>query len=174
MPRFDLFYLPDYLFVGVQFFRGCLFTWEFCDIIELYGRMPRTKTTAQMLAELDALYALGYRGHVDFVDDNLIGNKTAVKAFRPYLIEWQRAHGHPFHFSTEASLNLTDDPALLDLMALAGFYLVFVGIERPPRSRRASGSIPALRSPGRRKTGHRRCARRSEARSSRRPAELCS
>lgn len=131
VPRFDLLHLPDYLFVGVQFSRGCPFTCEFCDIIELYGRVPRTKTAAQMLAELDALYALGYRGHVDFVDDNLIGNKKAVKAFLPHLIEWQRAHGHPFHFSTEASLNLADDSALLDQMAEAGFYLVFVGIESP-------------------------------------------
>lgn len=131
VPRFDLLNLPDYLFVGVQFSRGCPFTCEFCDIIELYGRVPRTKTAPQMLAELDALHALGYRGHVDFVDDNLIGNKKAVKAFLPHLIEWQRVHGHPFHFSTEASLNLADDPALLDLMAQAGFFLVFVGIESP-------------------------------------------
>lgn len=131
VPRFDLLHLPDYLFVGVQFSRGCPFTCEFCDIIELYGRVPRTKTTEQMLAELDALYALGYRGHVDFVDDNLIGNKKAVKAFLPHLIAWQQAHGHPFHFSTEASLNLADDSALLDQMAAAGFYLVFVGIESP-------------------------------------------
>lgn len=131
VPRFDLLRFEDYLYLGVQYSRGCPFTCEFCDIIELYGRVPRTKTTAQMLAELEALYALGYRGHVDFVDDNLIGNKKAVKAFLPHLIEWQRTHGHPFHFSTEASLNLADDSALLDLMAQAGFYLVFVGIESP-------------------------------------------
>ena len=74
-----------YLYIGVQFSRGCPFTCEFCDIIELYGRVPRAKTNAQMLAELDALYRLGYRGHVDFVDDNLIGNKKAVKAFLPEL-----------------------------------------------------------------------------------------
>ena len=75
VPRFDLLKFRDYLFVGVQFSRGCPFTCEFCDIIELYGRVPRAKTAPQMLAELDALYALGYRGHVDFVDDNLIGNQ---------------------------------------------------------------------------------------------------
>ena len=79
IPRFDLLKFEDYLFVGVQFSRGCPFTCEFCDIIELYGRIPRTKTAPQMLAELDTLYALGYRGHVDFVDDNLIGNKKAVR-----------------------------------------------------------------------------------------------
>ena len=83
IPRFDLLKFDDYLHVGVQFSRGCPFTCEFCDIIELYGRVPRAKTNAQMLAELDELYRLGYRGHVDFVDDNLIGNKKAVKAFLP-------------------------------------------------------------------------------------------
>ena len=83
IPRFDLLKFDHYLYIGVQFSRGCPFTCEFCDIIELYGRVPRTKTNAQMLAELDALYRLGYRGHVDFVDDNLIGNKKAVKAFLP-------------------------------------------------------------------------------------------
>ena len=79
-PRFDLLKTEHYLYIGVQFSRGCPFTCEFCDIIELYGRVPRAKTNAQMLHELDTLYRLGYRGHVDFVDDNLIGNKKAVKA----------------------------------------------------------------------------------------------
>ncbi|MEP9355866.1 B12-binding domain-containing radical SAM protein [Xanthobacter sp. KR7-65] len=131
VPRFDLITFSDYLFVGVQFSRGCPFTCEFCDIIELYGRVPRAKATDQMLAELDALHTLGYRGHVDFVDDNLIGNKKAVKAFLPHLIAWQKARGHPFHFSTEASLNLADDAELLRLLSEAGFFLVFVGIESP-------------------------------------------
>ena len=75
----------------MQFSRGCPFTCEFCDIIELYGRSPRTKTHEQMLAELDALYKLGYRGHVDFVDDNLIGNKKAIKAFLPVAGKVDRA-----------------------------------------------------------------------------------
>jgi radical SAM superfamily enzyme YgiQ (UPF0313 family) len=88
IPRFDLLKFDQYLYVGVQFSRGCPFTCEFCDIIELYGRVPRAKTNAQMLAELEALYQLGYRGHVDFVDDNLIGNKKAVKAFLPELAQW--------------------------------------------------------------------------------------
>jgi radical SAM superfamily enzyme YgiQ (UPF0313 family) len=131
IPRFDLLNFDDYLHIGVQFSRGCPFTCEFCDIIELYGRVPRTKTTPQMLAELDALYGLGYRGHVDFVDDNLIGNKKAVKAFLPELARWLEAHGHPFEFTTEASLNLADDPELLRLMAAANFSGVFVGIESP-------------------------------------------
>ena len=80
VPRFDLLKFQDYIYLGVQYSRGCPFTCEFCDIIELYGRVPRTKTTSQMLAELDALYDMGYRGHLDFVDDNFIGNKKALKA----------------------------------------------------------------------------------------------
>jgi radical SAM superfamily enzyme YgiQ (UPF0313 family) len=131
IPRFDLLQLDDYVWVNVQFSRGCPFTCEFCDIIELYGRAPRTKTTPQMLAELDRLFELGYRGHVDFVDDNLIGNKKAIKLFLPHLREWQERHGFPFQFSTEASLNLADDHELLMMMRRANFFTVFVGIETP-------------------------------------------
>ena len=131
IPRFELIKFSDYLQVSVQYSRGCPFTCEFCDIIELYGRVPRTKTNDQMLAELDRLYALGYRGHIDFVDDNLIGNKRAVKKFLPALHQWQRQHRCPFRFSTEASINLADDPELLDMMRHANFFAVFVGIESP-------------------------------------------
>ena len=131
IPRFDLLDFRDYLWVNVQFSRGCPFTCEFCDIIELYGRAPRTKTAPQMLAELDRLLELGYRGHVDFVDDNLIGNKKAVKAFLPHLQAWQERNGFPFKFSTEASLNLADDPELLRLMRRCNFFALFVGIETP-------------------------------------------
>ena len=131
IPRFDLLKFDDYLHIGVQFSRGCPFTCEFCDIIELYGRVPRAKTNAQMLAELDELYRLGYRGHVDFVDDNLIGNKKAVKAFLPELAKWLEAHDYPFEFTTEASLNLADDAELLRLLNRANFVGVFVGIESP-------------------------------------------
>jgi Domain of unknown function (DUF4070)/Radical SAM superfamily len=131
IPRFDLLNFENYLHIGVQFSRGCPFTCEFCDIIELYGRVPRTKTTAQMLAELDRLYELGYRGHVDFVDDNLIGNKKAVKAFLPHLKTWLEQHDYPFEFSTEASLNLSDDEELLVRMRDANFFAIFIGIESP-------------------------------------------
>ncbi|MGA3309240.1 MAG: radical SAM protein [Xanthobacteraceae bacterium] len=131
IPRFDLLKFDDYLQIGVQFSRGCPFTCEFCDIIELYGRMPRAKSSAQMLAELDELYRLGYRGHVDFVDDNLIGNKKAVKAFLPELAKWLEARDYPFEFTTEASINLADDHELLMLMNQANFVGVFVGIESP-------------------------------------------
>ena len=131
IPRFDLIKFERYLYVGVQYSRGCPFTCEFCDIIELYGRLPRTKTTPQILAELDRLYALGWRGHVDFVDDNLIGNKKALKQFLPSLKVWQEEHDYPFEFSTEASVNLSDDDTLLHMMRDAGFFAVFVGIESP-------------------------------------------
>jgi radical SAM superfamily enzyme YgiQ (UPF0313 family) len=131
IPRFDLLKFDDYLHIGVQFSRGCPFTCEFCDIIELYGRVPRAKSNAQMLAELEELYRIGYRGYVDFVDDNLIGNKKAVKAFLPELENWLEAHDHPFRFTTEASLNLADDAEFLMLMNRANFVGVFVGIESP-------------------------------------------
>jgi radical SAM superfamily enzyme YgiQ (UPF0313 family) len=131
IPRFDLLKFKHYLYIGVQFSRGCPFTCEFCDIIELYGRVPRAKTNAQMLDELEALYRLGYRGHVDFVDDNLIGNKKAVKAFLPALANWLEARDYPFKFTTEASLNLADDAEFLVLMNRANFVGVFVGIESP-------------------------------------------
>lgn len=131
LPRFDLLKLNHYLHVGIQFSRGCPFSCEFCDIIELYGRVPRTKTNAQVIAELDALYALGYRGHVDFVDDNLIGNKKALKTFLPYLKHWQKANNFPFEFSTEASINLADDPELLRSLSDTNFFAIFVGIESP-------------------------------------------
>ena len=131
IPRFDLLKFDDYLHIGVQFSRGCPFTCEFCDIIELYGRVPRAKANAQMLAELDELYRLGYRGHVDFVDDNLIGNKKAVKIFLPELAKWLEARDYPFELTTEASINLADDSELLMLLNKANFVGVFVGIESP-------------------------------------------
>lgn len=130
-PRFDLLKLDRYLFPGVQFARGCPFLCEFCDIIELFGRVPRLKKPEQLLMELEALYQLGHRGLVDVVDDNFIGNKRDVKKFLPLLIEWQQQHGYPFEFATEASINLADDDELLGLMQQANFATIFVGIESP-------------------------------------------
>jgi uncharacterized radical SAM superfamily protein len=130
-PRFDLLKFEHYMHIAVQYSRGCPFTCEFCDIIELYGRVPRTKTAEQMLAELETLYQLGYRGHVDFVDDNLIGNKKSLKAFLPHLVKWLEERDYPFEFSTEASLNLSDDAELLETLKKANFFLIFVGIESP-------------------------------------------
>ena len=131
IPRFDLINFKHYLYVGVQFSRGCPFNCEFCDIIELYGRVPRSKTNDQMLAELQYLYDAGYRGHVDFVDDNLIGNKKALKRFLPALTAWQKERKFPFEFSTEASMNLADDTELLGMLKAANFFAIFVGIESP-------------------------------------------
>ena len=131
VPRFDLLKLDRYLHVGVQWCRGCPFTCEFCDVIELFGRVPRTKSNEQLLRELEALYRLGYRGHVDLVDDNFIGNKKEVKRILAALEPWLDEHGWPFEFTTEASINLADDPELLRLMQRAGFFAVFVGLESP-------------------------------------------
>ena len=131
MPRYDLINFDDYLFIGVQYSRGCPFTCEFCDIIELYGRVPRTKTNDQILAELQALYDQGYRGHVDFVDDNFIGNKKNLRTLLPRLKTWLEEHDYPFEFSTEASVNIADDDQLLQAMKDTNFFGIFVGIESP-------------------------------------------
>ena len=131
MPRYDLINFDDYLFIGVQYSRGCPFTCEFCDIIELYGRVPRTKTNDQILAELQALYDQGYRGHVDFVDDNFIGNKKNLRTLLPRLKTWLEQHDYPFEFSTEASVNIADDDQLLQAMKDTNFFGIFVGIESP-------------------------------------------
>jgi radical SAM superfamily enzyme YgiQ (UPF0313 family) len=129
VPRYDLLELKNYLMIGVQFCRGCPFDCEFCDIIELYGRIPRTKTPQQVVAELDTLYRLGHRGHVDFVDDNFIGHKGKAKEILRAVKVWSEDHGHPFFFSTEASINLADDDELLGLMRDLDFRYVFIGIE---------------------------------------------
>ncbi len=131
VPRFDLLEPRHYHQMCVQYSRGCPFTCEFCDIIVMYGRKPRTKTAAQMTAELEAILATGFSGDVFFVDDNFIGNKKAVKQMLPELADWRRRTRAPLEFYTEASINLADDDRLVDLMTEAGFTSVFVGIESP-------------------------------------------
>ena len=131
VPRFDLIRFKDYLHVGIQYSRGCPFNCEFCDIIKLYGRKPRTKTPEQIINELQYLYNIGYRGHIDFVDDNFIGNKRDVKKVLAAINEWSIANNHPFYFSTEASINLANDEDLLELMRDVDFRFVFIGIETP-------------------------------------------
>lgn len=131
IPRFDLLDLDAYLAITLQFSRGCPFQCEFCDIITLYGRKPRTKTPEQMLAEFDALYATGWHRLVFVVDDNFIGNKRNAKVFLRALIPWMQAHDYPFILLTEASLNLAEDDEMIDLMVQAGFTMVFMGIETP-------------------------------------------
>ncbi len=131
IPRFDLLDLEAYSDMAVQFSRGCPFQCEFCDIIVLYGRKPRTKTPAQMLAELQVLYDLGWRRAIFMVDDNFIGNKRNVKLLLRELGPWMAQRGYPFRFSTEASVDLAQDQELLDLMIAANFSAVFLGIETP-------------------------------------------
>lgn len=131
IPRFDLLELDAYDSMSVQFSRGCPFQCEFCDIIVLYGRKPRTKTPAQLLAELDALYQLGWRRSIFMVDDNFIGNKRNVKLLLQELKIWQNEHQYPFQFNTEASVDLAQDPDLMRLMVECNFNAVFLGIETP-------------------------------------------
>jgi len=131
MPRFDFLKRDEYLMMAIQFSRGCPFNCEFCDIISLYGRKPRTKDPSQTIAELQYLYDLGWRGSVLVVDDNFIGNQRNVKLLLRELIPWMQERKYPFTFLTEASMNLAEDVELLDLMAQAGFYGVFLGIETP-------------------------------------------
>lgn len=130
-PDFTLADLKSYSAMSVQYSRGCPFSCEFCDIIEIYGRVPRTKSNQQILAELDALLALGWRGTVFIVDDNFIGNKKNVRQLMPALADWQKKHNYPFSLLTEASVNLADDDELLFHMREAGFRRVFLGIETP-------------------------------------------
>jgi radical SAM superfamily enzyme YgiQ (UPF0313 family) len=130
-PRWELLQLRRYATMAIQFSRGCPYDCEFCNITALFGRRPRIKTAQQIISELDALYALGWRGGVFFVDDNFIGNRKALKQeVLPALIEWRQDKvGLPFN--TEVSINLADDEELMDLMVKAGFNTVFVGIETP-------------------------------------------
>jgi radical SAM superfamily enzyme YgiQ (UPF0313 family) len=131
VPDFDLVDMHQYSAMNIQYSRGCPFQCEFCDIIEIYGRVPRTKSNEQMMAELDALKDSGWRGLVFIVDDNFIGNKKNVRLFMPDLIEWSRQNEFPFSYITEASVNLAEDDALLQMMEDAGFRRVFLGIETP-------------------------------------------
>jgi len=131
VPRWDLVDLDAYASMPVQFSRGCPYDCEFCDVTALFGHRPRVKSASQIVAELDGLYGLGWRGPVFFVDDNLIGNRKSLKTeLLPALLEWKRSRrGMPFH--TQASINLADDEGLMRMMARAGFGTVFVGIETP-------------------------------------------
>ncbi|MGA2291912.1 B12-binding domain-containing radical SAM protein [Bradyrhizobium sp.] len=133
IPRFDLLRMERYLMLSVQFARGCPFQCEFCDIITIYGRKPRTKTSDQLLRELDALLALGWRNRIFIVDDNFVGNRKRALELVQRLQEWQGQHGTPFTFKTEASLDLAQHPVLIDAMVKANFWSVFVGIETPSR-----------------------------------------
>jgi radical SAM superfamily enzyme YgiQ (UPF0313 family) len=130
-PRFDLLKLGKYASMGVQFSRGCPFQCEFCDIITIYGRKPRTKRPSQLLAELDRLYELGWREEVFIVDDNFIGNHKLALELARELEAWQKAHDYPMLFYTEASIDLAQKLKLIEAMVKANFFYVFIGIESP-------------------------------------------
>jgi radical SAM superfamily enzyme YgiQ (UPF0313 family) len=131
MPRYNLLWMNQYLHMAIQLSRGCPFQCEFCDIPELFGRVPRYKTEERVIRELDELYRWGWWGDVFWVDDNFIGNKKSAKEILPSIAAWQKAHGKPFHFYTQTSVNLAGDEELLSSMVKAGFYSVFLGIETP-------------------------------------------
>ncbi len=131
IPMWELMDMEHYSSMCIQYSRGCPFNCDFCNITAMLGHRPRCKTPHQIIAELDTLYELGWRGNVFFVDDNFIGNKRNLKAeVLPALIEW-RKDKRGFSFQTEASINMADDPLLMDLMAQAGFERIFIGIETP-------------------------------------------
>ena len=134
LPDLSLIKMHRYSTMAVQYSRGCPFNCEFCDIIEIYGRRPRTKAVAQVLAELDQLREAGWREAVFIVDDNFIGNKARAKELCAALAQWRSQYKTSFDFNTEASLNLADDPELMQLMKDAGFVSVFLGIETPDES----------------------------------------
>ena len=131
LPDISLINLNYYSAMAIQYSRGCPFNCEFCDIIEIYGRKPRTKSPAQVIAELEQLRERKWRGSVFIVDDNFIGNKKMVKEMLPELAGWNNRLSHPFTFYTEASMNLSDDLELLQMMKNARFTRVFLGIETP-------------------------------------------
>ncbi|MFH1965326.1 MAG: DUF4070 domain-containing protein [Acidobacteriota bacterium] len=131
LPRWDLIRPQDYQTLMVQYSRGCPFNCEFCDITNLFGRVPRVKSSEQLLSELEAVYSLGWRGQLFFVDDNFIGNKREVRKVLKDLVVWTEERGHPFNLLTEASVNLADDDELIELMVRSGFDSVFVGLETP-------------------------------------------
>ena len=117
--------------MALQFSRGCPFNCEFCDIVQMFGRVPRTKSPAQFMREVEDLYATGYRGRLFIVDDNFIANRKTVKEMLSLLAVWQEEHNYPYLLFTEASIDLAKDDELLDLMTRSGFTSVFVGIESP-------------------------------------------
>jgi radical SAM superfamily enzyme YgiQ (UPF0313 family) len=132
VPMWSLIKKSKYSAMNIQYSRGCPFNCEFCDIVILNGRVPRTKTSDQVIAELEALYKSGWRESILVVDDNFIGNKNKLKEeILPAITAWGEKHGFPYTFQTETSVNLADDEELMNMMVEAGFNKVFVGIESP-------------------------------------------
>ncbi len=132
IPLWELIDMKQYASMCIQYSRGCPFKCEFCNVTTLFGHKMRKKTKDQIIAELEGLYSLGWRGGVFIVDDNFIGNKVELKKLvLPAMIDWMEKRNNPFSFATQASINLSDDEELMKLMVRAGFDLVFIGIETP-------------------------------------------
>jgi len=147
VPRWDLIDFRDYATMSVQFCRGCPFDCEFCDVIVMNGRAPRTKQPGQLIAELEALRLAGWRRTVFLVDDNFVGNKRRVRELLEQLVAWRHRTGTRMDFVTEASVDLAEHPRLLQLMCEAGFKRVFIGIETPdPENLRACHKLQNVRS----------------------------
>jgi len=132
IPLWELIDMKRYAQMGIQYSRGCPFNCEFCDVTVLYGRKPRVKDAEQILAELENLYISGWKGSICFLDDNFIGNKRKLKEeILPAIINWQEKRGRPFYFFTQASIDLSDDDELIELMVRASFFAVLIGFETP-------------------------------------------
>jgi len=146
-PAYEMIQLREYFIANMQFSSGCPYSCEFCDIPALYGRNPRLKTPAQVLAELDLIAAAGATS-VYFVDDNFIGNQKAALELLPHLVEWQTRHRYPLRFACEATLNIAKNERVLELMREAGFITIFCGIETPePDALHAMSKDQNLRMP---------------------------
>jgi radical SAM superfamily enzyme YgiQ (UPF0313 family) len=129
-PLWSMVKMKNYASMCIQYSRGCPFGCDFCDVTELFGNRMRLKDTSQIIAELDALYSIGWKGAIFMVDDNFIGNKRELKnKLLPAMISWQKAHKHPFNFNTQVSINVADDEELMNMLSEAGFDTVFIGIE---------------------------------------------
>ena len=130
-PLWSLINPKDYACLLMQFGRGCPHKCSFCNVAAINGRIPRSKSPAQFLGELNAIYLLGYRGPIMLADDNFIGNKKAARAMLRELLKWQQDREYPFDFTAEADITLADDQILMDMMVVAGFKKVFLGLETP-------------------------------------------
>jgi radical SAM superfamily enzyme YgiQ (UPF0313 family) len=133
VPRFDLLRFDQYQKLSIQITRGCPYLCEFCSVPEKAGRLPRLKTPTQVTRELQALYDLGYRGHIKCAEDNLIGNTKLIKDVLAAMVDWQVAHDYPFSFFSMLTLNVADDETLLRLLRQVGFTTVYLGLESPSR-----------------------------------------